>query len=406
MNEILPSVRFHADSPRPIGFVTELTDNHVTAAGRALEELAACFQGAENAAVEVRVCLCSTRYVPGLPEKLYSFHIISFDANGEPLDDEIAASQEIFCAFVINQPIEVQREAAVLFLYSLVFRQTALRASDADLSKPDLIAAEAEERARREFSDRIRGGWRDAARSLTARAHHDGITLIVRYQIDPFPAREDIVRRMPALRNTYNSLAEAREFIDKVVSMIGGRDPRVSAPGESEEVRAFVQRKLVELGVRHYMTQTLRDAEVLGNGYLVTPTTGDAAPYALRPEQVEVRLDGQFVVNNNGSKIVDGNVLHVKGVEQFTSPYGFSVLEVVLPEWIARRRLDRVLQQVKLLGAKTVNPIALGYQEELEKLVERHRTDSDERLSKLLWYPRDWLPDAVSGLYFPGQERM
>ncbi len=362
MREILPSVRFHADSSRPIGFVTELSDNHVTAATQALEELVDCFQATDNTGIEVRVCLCSTQYVPGLPETLYSFHIISFDSNGEPLDDEISAAQEIFCAFIINQPIDVQREAALLFLYSLVFRQTALRASGADLTKPDLIAADAEERARKDFSDRIRGGWYEAARSLAARAHHDGIALTVRYQLDPFPAREDVVRRMPALRNTYNSLNQAREFIDKVVSMIGGRDPRVSAPGESEETRAFVQRKLVELGFRHYMTQTLRDAEVLGNGYLVMPTDGDVTPYALRPEDVEVLPDGQFAVRGNGGGVlVRGEVTHVKGVEQFTSPYGFSVLEVVLPEWIARRRLDRVLEQIKLVGKQTANPIALGY---------------------------------------------
>ena len=42
-------------------------------------------------------------------------------------------------------------------------------------------------------------------------------------------ARED--RRQALVRAAYNEIDLAREAVDKVVSMIGGRDPRLIAPG-------------------------------------------------------------------------------------------------------------------------------------------------------------------------------
>jgi hypothetical protein len=379
----------------------------VDAAAAALAELGASFVPAAGGRVDLGVCLCSARYVPALPFQLYSFHIVSFDADGQPLD-EVAAGEEILYAFVVNQPVEVQREAALLFLYDLVFRQAALHAPGVDANQADVVAAQATERARAEFRDRMRSGWSEAARALAATARHEGISLRVRHRLDPFPERDAVIRRMPALRETYNSIELAREFIDKVVSLVGGRDPRVSAPGAPEEVRSFAERRLVEMGLRHHMTQTLRDAQVLGNGYLVMPTSPDEGAYNLRPEEVVVGPTGSFSVQTEGfDQIVGAPVLHDRGVDQFTSPYGFSVLEAVLPEWVTRRTMQEMAERTEELVTRLGgSPDQRQYRKEVQELVERHKKASDDRLAKLLWYPRDWVPAAAQGLYFPGQERM
>ena len=96
------------------------------------------------------------------------------------------------------------------------------------------------------------------------------------------------------------------------------------------------------------MTQTLRDAEVLGNGYLVLPTSPDEGPYNLRPEHVEILLGERFTVLREGrAEPVEAPVMHHRGVEQFDSPYGYSVLEPVLPEWVSRLTLQKVRRTLR-----------------------------------------------------------
>jgi len=221
----------------------------------------------------------------------------------------------------------------------------------------------------------MRLGWRDAVRALDARARHAGIVLHVRHQLDPFPEREDLVRRMPALRETYNSIELAREFVDKVVSLIGGHDPRVSVPGGPDEIRTFAQRRLLEMGLRHFTAQTVRDAEVLGNGYLVLPSSADQGPYNMRPESVEVLGDDRFGLRRNGViEEIRAPVIHGRGVEQFKSPYGFSVLEAVLPQWITRRNLEKIAEQAEaFIARRPARDKEIQYVEELRALVARHR---------------------------------
>lgn len=407
VNDFLPSLRLEGDDPRPVGFAAELTQAHIDGAAAVLEELASSFSPSDKAALHLPVTLCSARYVPGLPFQLYSFHIVSFDSDGNP-QNNYQPGDEILYALIANNTLEVQREAALLFLYDLVFRQSVLHAEEMILGRADYITAKASADAAVEFRDRMRSGWREAARSLAARAHHDSISLSVRYRRDPFPSRDALVRRMPALREAYNSLELVKEFVDKVVSLVGGHDPRISVPGGSEELRVWMQRRLVEMGLRQYMTQTLRDAEVLGNGYLVLPSSIDEGPYNLKPEAVTIRADGRFLVLRSGQdELVEGEVIHAKGVEQFDSPYGFSVLEAVLPLWIARRSLHEVSSRTQAVAARW--PDGSAERQELasvEALVQRHQKDSDKRIGELLAYPRDWIPEAVDDLYFPGQERM
>jgi hypothetical protein len=403
----LPSLRYQPDDPRPVGFTEELTAEHIEASATALGELAAVFDADEGAGAPLRACLSSARYVPALPFELLSFHLVSFDESCEPID-ALAGHFEVHYAFIVNQAVEVQREAALLFLYEIVFRQSVLQKSGGRVGEMDILTAVASERARAEFRDRMRGGWSEAARSLAARARHEGVRPNVRYQQDPFPDRELLARRMDALRHTYNTLAQCREFVDKTVSLIGGRDPRISVPGAADSVRVLLERRLTETGFRQYMNQTIRDAEVLGNGYLVLPSSIEQGPYALRPEDVEIQADGGYaVLEAGGRREIDGNVTHATGVEQFGSPYGFSVLEAFLPEWVSRRTMSQMREDVA--GLLTQHGDLQGRRGELEGILELTRRQlqaSDERIAKLLWYPREWLPDAAAGLYLPGQEQM
>jgi hypothetical protein len=409
MAEILPSVGYDPDNPRPVGFVDRVNRDHLRSAGQAISDVAAV-AGEGTGGSLVRVCLCSARYIPRLPFELYSFQVQAIGSDGEAVDP-MSDDSEARYAIVANHPVEVQREATLLFLYDLVFRQKALRAirdnANADPGSTDLAVADAVGKARTEFRDRIRGGWHSAALAIAGIARSYGMDLQIRYEVDLFPSWEDVVRRMPLLRRAYNTLDRAREVVDKTVSMIGGQDPRISAPGLPDALIETLQRQLQTIDLRHFMNQTLRDSEVCGNGYLVMPSLQEGL-FNLRPDAVQVRGEQDFWVLNDGRWMqLDSPVLHARAVEQFDSPYGFSLLEVVLPELhtrhtfaAAERFARQILQQTdrnSKEGRWAVNTIAM---------VERVNAEHEQRLARLLRFPREWMSDASEGLYFDGQENM
>lgn len=410
MAEILPSVHFEPDNPRPVGFVDEVEGAHLQAIGEALSAVAAAavnVTGTREPGIRVR--FSSVRYMPTLPFVLYSFHILSVDDEGN-LSDEVAEGEEITYAIVANHAVEVQREAAVLFLYELVFRQEILRnMRDGGSEDPiDVAIAAAVRQARQEFRDRIYAGWQHATCSIAQRAAASGLPLHVRYAVDVLPSRADVVGRMPHLRAAYNEVDIAREAIDKQVSMIGGSDPRVHAPGISQAEEDMLQRNLTSLGMRQWISQTTRDALVCGNGYLVTADTAEPSMYALRPDTVQIIDPDKYVTVHDGvAKPVYGHVMHVRGIEQCESPYGISLLEPILAE----HRKQRVLQEAaevatRILGSVSAESKQGRVAQQMLELAERSVAESNRKLDRLLWYPRDWLKDAREGLYFPGQERM
>jgi hypothetical protein len=91
------------------------------------------------------------------------------------MQDEVSPDRPITYALVANHGAEVQREAALLFLYQLVYRQSGLRnvmhGSDSDrASRIARAAVEADARAERTFLDRSLGGWRKATDALALEA--------------------------------------------------------------------------------------------------------------------------------------------------------------------------------------------------------------------------------------------
>jgi hypothetical protein len=137
-------------------------------------------------------------------------------------------------------------------------------------------------RAKQEFRDAIRGGWASATRTIARAALEANLPLRVRYETDVLPTREDIVRRIPRLRDAYNTIDIAREAVDKTVSLVGGKDPRLSAVGLTQADEDKIQRQVSAMNLRLWISQTIRDAQVCGNGYAVTRELPDPGLHSLR----------------------------------------------------------------------------------------------------------------------------
>jgi phage portal protein BeeE len=162
------------------------------------------------------------------------------------------------------------------------------------------------------------------------------------------------------------------------------------------------------MGVRQWISQVERDANVCGNGYLVTAMGSVPRIYALRPETVEILDDNRYATLSDGSMSpVEGHVIHIRGVEQFDSLYGISILEPVLDAYSEARQLSAAKEAANriLKAAGESSPEAASARSLLE-LAARRESSSDQRLEKLLYFPRDWPADTGEGLYFPGQARM
>ncbi len=412
MADIVPSIRYAPDDPRPIGFAEEVSTEHLGSAGDALAAVAAAVNAVRGKGgdAQLRIRLCSARYAPALPFNLFGFHVLDFNEEGE-FTDEIGEGRELNYALIANHAVEVQREIALLFLFELVHRQIELKAlMSGDRPVVDRIpatAAHADERARAEFTEKIRAGWAEAARSIAQRAHTAGLELRVQYEVDVLPTREAVSRRIPQLRAAYNEIDLAREAVDKVVSMIGGRDPRLITPGLRPLEEDKLQRQFASMGIRHWVSQTVRDAEVCGNGYLVTVPDPYPALYALRPEDVEVLGEHEFRLVGPSAADIEGHVLHVRGIEQFESAYGISFLEPLLAQYRTLRTFreaTRFAQQV--IATHAPGTAERRWADATLGLAERSLADLEGQLERLLWFPREWLPGAREGLYFPGQERM
>lgn len=300
----------------------------------------------------------------------------------------------------------------MLFLYDILFRQIAVadvrRPDGPTIGEVDTLVAAADAASHQEFADRIRVGWWHATRAIAQRAIAAGVALAVRYQVDVLPSRAEVVRRMPVLRRVYNEIESAREAVDTIVGMVGGRDPRITAVGVPLAIEGKLQRHLSSLSIRQWITQTTRDAPVCGNGFLVISDSPEPALYNLKPEEVEIIKDHQFRVIRDGvSHPVDGRVAHLRGIEQLESPYGMSILEPVLNHFQSSLvRADAVRTAERFSTGHNVPQYAQQWAEQTRELAARTHSAGDEFLSTLLRYPRDQLPKAREGLYFPGQERM
>ena len=406
-----PSVRYTPGDPKPIGFQDHPSVGHIDRTSDAIADLLQTVNDAEphiKGLDEQAVCICNVRFAPGTPYELYGFHINEFDVDDEFLDPRREGGEVRF-AVVVNHTTEVQVEVVLGFLFELVERGRVVEAAQrrGDVTQIDLEAQEGDKRAGEELLDRMRFGWREAAKRVAQLAAEEGLRLRLRYQRDVFHEREELVNRMPALRNVYNELDSVRRAVDNTVSMVGGSYPHLRFPGAPAQARELVQAHLAIFGLRQFQNQSMRDAEVCGNGYMSFAAGAEVAPRCLRPEDVLVTESGGFAeLGPDGPLPLEG-VLHLRGLEQIDSPYGMSVLEphvfALTEARIARE--SRRLAELALARRDLPEEILLEAPQKIEQ-ADRWEAAIEERLTRILGFTRDSLPQAKSELYFPGQKDM
>ena len=405
----LPSEQGRPGDPRAVGFQDEPSQAHVESSATAIRAIAtAITRPSRREATPLRVCFCHVRLAPRLPFNLFGFNIVAVDDEGG-VRDALAPGEEVRYALVVNQPVAIQSEAALRFLFDLVERQGPLadvaahRADFGDL--PGLVAS-ADMAAAETAWDALRLSSARAAEALTARAAAAGYALEVRYEVDPLPSRESVLQRIPALRKLYNNQEEVRDAVDRTVTMVQGRGGEIR--GGTEQMRGLLQQHTTLLGVRQFFNQAIRDADVCGNGYVEFDFVGlDPLLRCLRPENVKVLGKEQFALTEGGRRrVLEQHVVHMQGLEQLESPYGISPWEPLLH--LVQR--DAILSNVRAFAQEAQRGrLSDNQQEQLSSLlrvVERAADDMKRTLETFLWFPRRGLPAPLADLYFNGQERM
>jgi hypothetical protein len=358
----------------------------------------------------VIVCLSHARASTVLNPKLFAFAVWDFDPDGTPRDP-FSSGGEVRYAIIVNLPVPLQVETSLVFLMQLIHRQltlTEIRERGEPVSAFNVRIPASDQAARTEILDELHYGWESAAESIRRKATDAGLSLRVRYEIDLLPDRETLVRRLPNLRRMYNELEIARETVDKIVSMIGGRELRISAPRAPAAVSRFLEERLATSSVRYYMNQTIRDSEVCGNGYFLTGDEPAEFTFrGLEPESVVVKgKDDFYLLTPSGLEPVRGHVLHIKGIEQIESPYGVSLFEPLIPTFLQSDIASRAQEFATAFLARGLKGEDRERAEETLEFAREMLSRVEETLGSLLWFPRDHLPSASADLYFQGQERL
>ena len=264
----LPADRRHTGDTRQVEFSAKPDQQRIDGAIKMLTELAAAADGVgAPRGQRLRVCLTLVRLPIGLPFNLFAFHLAGVDAYGEVID-EVSEEHEILYAFVVNQPVALMRETAVRFLHDLVARQAPIQQVMQNQRSvdelPRLIAATDASTA--ELAWDMPPEIAQALSMVGERAADAQLRLEVRFQLDPFPDQQDLAARVTALRALYDREERVRDAVDRTVSAICARHP--SLRGGREDIRGFLRSQTALQGMRQFLNQTVRDAEVCGNGYL------------------------------------------------------------------------------------------------------------------------------------------
>lgn len=400
----LPSERFRGGDTRPIGFEAEPSASLIRRTIGVLEEVAEAITmpGGGRA---LNVCFTSVALMPGLPFQLYGFPLQEVDDAGRVVTD--VAEHEIRYAFVANQPVDLQRESAISGLFQLLGRHDVVTKALTDqmpFSELPNRATVMDGESLKTASSELRGNWRDAVKSLQAAAAASGVALRVRYQTDPFPRHQDVVRRYGALRRAYNEIAPAREAVDRASGMLGAAPWQIVGGGD-EKMRLQVQERLESLQISRFIAQAFRDGYVCGDGY-VNVSGRDVPVRALRPETIEVR-DGRFIEHSPmGERDITEGTIHCQGMRQLSSPYGVSLLELALPALRAHDHVQWQEQDASRFRRSGLTVSQIRQLEDQARLFAEIRDDTVERLAPVLGFFRERLPDPPRDLYFPGQERI
>ena len=351
----LPSLRTERGSPTPIGFVAEPDSYHVGASSDALGEIALISQSTRlPEGKPLRVNFCPHRYNHLLSPQLFGFVVHHFDSAGERVD---ALEHDLPIRYSINlnapvepeqEPVEPEQETALLFLAELVLRQQGVRpeSDNFDIATLHDHVTSLDSQAYSTVVDALRFGWKNALKTVVSMANASGWDLVMSYQGDPLPTREDVVSRHGVLKDAYNSIDEVRLLVDRFVSFFGRQD-RFRVAGASDPHRAYLQGSSGVMHTSEYLSHLTRDAEVLGNGFATFHTTPSPAMSLQDPSSVEVTAEASFwKIESSSSRVpIVDHTLHLRGIAQMNSEYGISMLEPLVASYEILRTTLRAREE-------------------------------------------------------------
>ncbi len=404
----LPAEARYPGDPAQIGFAWVPDDRRIESASRALENLAETADGlGAKGGKLLSVTLTLVRLAPGLPVNLFGFHLANVKDDGT-VALEVDEQQDVLYAFVANQPVAVISETAARALLNLVSRQGAVRQVMEDKQALDELPASvaASDAGNADLAWDTPPEASTTLAVLAERAVEQDLKLQVAFRADPFPDASSLNRRLSALRHLYNTEDRVRDAVDRTVSTMGSRSP--SLRGGREDMRLLLRRQGTLQGLRQFTNQTVRDALVCGNGYLQLGVRGlDHWMRCLRSEMARVETDGHIVEITREKTVTfdKDEVVHLRGVEQVTSPYGISILEPLL-DIPTRRKIAAetlALQDAIPLGATEATRMRA---EALAQVAKQMEKEIEARLEQLLAFFPAALDVASGDLYFTGQERL
>jgi hypothetical protein len=350
----------------------------------------------------IRFCL--VRLAVGLPHQLYGFHLMDIDDSGRTQLPEVES--EVCYAVVANHSQQLIRESAVTFLLDLIGRVAPIRDVMAERLGIDELPgriAEADAASGLAAWETLSYDWTRAAEVIRERAASAGLRLDVRFESDPFPHASDLARRIPALRRLYREEARVRRWVDHAVAAVTSGDWELR--GGFEPARQFAQQQTTTVGLQHYLAQAMRDAFVCGNGYFQPGMSGlDMAVRCLHPHRVSVAADGAITEDRtDGDRLAAPGTVHLRGVEQIGSPYGFAAIEPLL--YIAEQRRVAVAAKNFARGVPPKERASLG--DRLDRSIassDAMLTNLEARLLEITGSIETLPREVPDDLYLPGRE--
>jgi hypothetical protein len=192
-----------------------------------------------------------------------------------------------------------------------------------------------------------------------------------------------------------------REAIDRFVSAIAPSLELRAPPGTPETIETKMRQDLALGSMNQYLAQALRDAFVVGNGY-VAFTSDPPAVYNLRPD-LAAPGDSDLVAPRAGEKPVPA--MHLRGLEQPGSVYGLGLVELALMALMQQETFDILVDRAqKFLASSDTN--AREWASRTQALAERGRAANEKGLQETFSPLLTFTPAPVSDLYFPGAEEL
>ncbi len=378
--------------------------SHIARSGEALTEVADAFTRASSAPSSASprvldVVISHADHQGFLTADLRFFHLPPVAEGGAVLDS-FEPGRPVRFVFLVNQPVSVQVESAITSMSSLAARQAKIaqvQAGAEDVTEIDRWMAKSDDVARNEVVDVLRHGWQAATEYVVRQAVSAGFTFRVNYQSATAPKREEVVRRMPALRRAYNSMPTVRDAVDRFVSSIAPRGRIVAPPEVPEAVRAFAQQESSLGAWGRYTAELLRDALVVGNGYLAFDTSAPFKIYNLRPDDA---VDVGDEMASPSSDEAPVHALHLRALQQPGSAYGLGIVELALPYL---QQLDVFNETAAFANQVLATPARADRHDWARRtlgLAERAADNADAKLRQVFAPMLSLLPEPVANLYF------